>query len=95
VNPNGRTIPRQSVVIATGKFPDGKTVSQQLTLPHEAGVSEIQLISAAINMVRAAGGLMLIGEDSSIDFYPLLMFTGGINFSVQRVSLALGTLAMQ
>jgi len=95
VNPNGKTIPRQSVVIATGKFPDGRTVSQQLTLPHEPGVTEVQLISAAINLVRASGGLINEGEKGTIDFYPLLMFTGGINFSVQRVSLALGTLAMQ
>ena len=86
--------PQVSTVLAVGTLPDGKTVSQEMPLPHDAGVSDPQLIFNAIQLIRQVGGIMFDGEKGSVNFYPLLMFVGGINFSVKRVILAIGSSAL-
>ena len=87
-----RTAPQQSTVVISGKLPDGKVIVQELPIPHTAGVTDFQLIDAAIKAIRAAGGMMTDGENGTVNFYPLLTLTDGINFGVKRVSLVIGSL---
>jgi hypothetical protein len=87
---------QKSTVVISGKLPSGKIISQDLPIPHAPGVADFQLIDAAIKSVRSVGGLMGDGEESgTVNFYPLLMFTGGINFKVNRVALVSSSSAIQ
>lgn len=85
------TANRKSVVACEGHLVDGTVVVQNLSLDHSANAPEAALLGEAIKMIRQIGGLMIDGEKGDINFYPMLTLKK-INFSVERVSLALGSL---
>lgn len=84
-----------SVALVVGRLADGSEVSQEIAIPHQPGVVDDILIGHAIGQLRQMGGMLVRRDDGSVDFYSLLMIPKGINVSIKRISLALGTLATQ
>jgi len=90
---SAKPVLRQSIVAVAGTLSTGQVISQEIAIPHEPGASDPTLINNALQLIRTVGGLMFDGESGSVNFYPLLMFTGGINFAVKRITLALSSTA--
>jgi hypothetical protein len=79
---------RRSVVVVSGKLPNGEEVFQELELGHDPGTPSSVLIGNAFAIIRQVGGLSTDSADkSSLDFYPLSKFDK-VNFTVKNVQLA-------
>lgn len=77
----------RSTVVVVGFCPDGKQITQEFVMDHPPQAGDSELLSRALTLVRGSGGMTVLGEKGSVDFYSMLHLVK-MNFSVNKIMQA-------
>lgn len=77
-----------TTVVGRGFLSSGEEIVQELSMKHDVGAPEEQIMAHGFNMFKTVGGLLRDEPDKTMKFYAFGVFPDGVKFELKKVQLA-------